>query len=109
MELLKKTPIKDVDLSTLDENAMYFVIEDDGTSDAWIGEHIEVHSHLFTHIYLPVEQVSEKKIETVYLMNIDNEATVVFAKNLSEAMDKAETISKISYHMVYSKSLPLLS
>jgi len=109
MELLKKTPIKDVDLSTLDENAMYFVIESDETNDAWRGLEIKLNLSLFTHIYLPVEQVSEKKIETVYLMNIDNEATVVFAKNLSEAMDKAETISKISYHMVYSKSLPLLS
>jgi len=45
---------------------------------------------------------------TVYLMDIDDEATVVIAKNIAEAMDKAEKISKKSYSMVYSKSLPLL-
>jgi multisubunit Na+/H+ antiporter MnhE subunit len=45
---------------------------------------------------------------TVYLMDIDNEATVVIARNIAEAMDKAERISKKDYKMVYSKSLPLL-
>jgi hypothetical protein len=45
---------------------------------------------------------------TVYLMDIDNEATVVFARNIAEAMDKAEKIAKKDYKMVYSKSLPLL-
>lgn len=45
---------------------------------------------------------------TVYLMDIDNEATVVIARNIAEAMDKAEKIAKKDYKMVYSKSLPLL-
>lgn len=45
---------------------------------------------------------------TVYLMEIDNEATVVIARNIAEAMDKAEKIAKKDYKMVYSKSLPLL-
>lgn len=45
---------------------------------------------------------------TVYLMDIDNEATVVIARNIAEAMDKAEKIAKNDYKMVYSKSLPLL-
>jgi hypothetical protein len=45
---------------------------------------------------------------TVYLMDIDNEATVVIARNIAEAMDKAERIAKKDYKMVYSKSLPLL-
>jgi hypothetical protein len=45
---------------------------------------------------------------TVYLVDIDNEATVVIAKNIAEAMDKAEKIAKKGYKMIYSKSLPLL-
>ena len=45
---------------------------------------------------------------TAYLMDIDNEATVVIARNIGDAMDKAEKICKKDYHMVYSKSLPLL-
>jgi hypothetical protein len=45
---------------------------------------------------------------TVYLMDIDNEATVVIARNIAEAMGKAEKIAKKDYRMVYSKSLPLL-
>jgi vesicle coat complex subunit len=45
---------------------------------------------------------------TIYLMDIDNEAMVVIARNISEAMDKAEKIAKKDYKMVYSKSLPLL-
>ena len=45
---------------------------------------------------------------TVYLMDIDNEATVVIARNIGEAMDKAEKIAKNDYKMIYSKSLPLL-
>ena len=45
---------------------------------------------------------------TVYLMDIDNEATVVIARNIAEAMDKAEKIAKKDYKMVYSKGLPLL-
>ena len=45
---------------------------------------------------------------TVYLIDIDNEATVVIARNIAEAMDKAEKIAKKDYKMVYSKSLPLL-
>jgi hypothetical protein len=45
---------------------------------------------------------------TVYLMDIDNEATVVIAINIAEAMDKAKKIAKKDYKMVYSKSLPLL-
>lgn len=45
---------------------------------------------------------------TVYLMDIDNEATVVIARNIAEAMDKAEKIAKKDYKLVYSKSLPLL-
>ena len=45
---------------------------------------------------------------TVYLMDIDNETTVVIARNIAEAMDKAEKIAKKDYKMVYSKSLPLL-
>lgn len=45
---------------------------------------------------------------TGYVMDIDNEATVVIAKNIAEAMDKAEKIAKKDYKMVYSKSLPLL-
>lgn len=45
---------------------------------------------------------------TVYLMDIDNEATVVIARNIAEAMDKAEKIAEKDYKMVYSKSLPLL-
>jgi hypothetical protein len=45
---------------------------------------------------------------TVYLMDIDNEATVVIARNISEAMDKAKKIANKDYKMVYHKSLPLL-
>ena len=45
---------------------------------------------------------------TVYLMDIDNEATVVIARNIAEAMDKAEKIAKKDYKMVYSMSFPLL-
>jgi len=45
---------------------------------------------------------------TVYLMEIDNEATVVIARNIAEAMDKAEKIAKKDYKMIYNKSLPLL-
>lgn len=45
---------------------------------------------------------------TVYLMDIDNEATVVIARNIAEAMGKAEKIAKKCYKMVYSKSLPIL-
>lgn len=45
---------------------------------------------------------------TVYLMDIDNEATIVIARNIAEAMDKAEKIAKKDYKMIYSKSLPLL-
>lgn len=45
---------------------------------------------------------------TVYLMDIDGEATVVIAENISDAMDKAERIAKVDYAMVYHKSLPLL-
>jgi hypothetical protein len=45
---------------------------------------------------------------TVYLVNIDNEATVVIARNIAEAIDKAKKIAKEDYEMVYSKSLPLL-
>ncbi len=45
---------------------------------------------------------------TVYLMDIDNEATVVVANNITEAMNKAENISKINYKMAYHKSVPIL-
>ena len=45
---------------------------------------------------------------TVYLMDIDGEATVVIAENIADAMGKAERISKVDYAMVYHKSLPLL-
>lgn len=45
---------------------------------------------------------------TVYLIDIDNEATVVIARNIAEAMDKAKKIAKKDYKLVYSKSLPLL-
>lgn len=45
---------------------------------------------------------------TVYLMDIDGEATVVIAENIADAMDKAEKIAKVDYAMVYHKSLPLL-
>ena len=88
MELLKKTPIKDVDFSKLDENAMYFVIESDGTSDAWIGEHIEFHSHLFTHIYIPVEQVSEEDIEEIAFEKTRSQRDKVFMVVGMKAMQK---------------------
>ena len=45
---------------------------------------------------------------TAYLMDIAGEATVVLARNISEAMDKAAAVAKKEYKMVYSKSLPLL-
>ena len=45
---------------------------------------------------------------TVYLMDIDDEATVVVAENIAEAMDKAESVAKEGYVMVYHKSVPIL-
>lgn len=51
--------------------------------------------------------VLDKEISP-YLMEIDGEATVVLARNISEAMDKAAAVAKKEYRMVYSKSLPLL-
>jgi len=45
---------------------------------------------------------------TTYLMDIDGEATVVLARSISEAMDKAAAVAKKEYKMVNSKSLPLL-
>jgi len=56
----------------------------------------------------PCTDVVTRITPTVYLMDIDNEVTVVIAENIADAMDKAEKISKINYKMVYSKSLPLL-
>jgi hypothetical protein len=59
------------------------------------------------HAFL-VGAVMPSTYPTVYLMDIDDEATVVIAKNIAEAMDKAEKIAKKDYKMIYSKSLPLL-
>lgn len=58
--------------------------------------------------HAPLAGVGLSTSFTVYLMNIDNEATVVIAQNIAEAMDKAEKICKKDYEMVYHKSLPLL-
>lgn len=55
-----------------------------------------------------LNNIPKENQPTVYLMNIDDEATVVIAENISEAMDKAEKVSKKGYEMVYNKSLPLL-
>ena len=53
---------------------------------------------------LPIHGV----MPSAYLMNIDNEATIVEAQNISDAMDKAEATGSKDYEMVYSKSLPIL-
>ena len=45
---------------------------------------------------------------TAYLVDIDNEATVVIAENISEALMKAEIIAKSQCKIAYNKSLPLL-
>ena len=88
MELLRKTPIKEVDLSTLDENAMYFVIESDGTNDAWRGLEIKLNLSLFTHIYLPVEQVSEEDIEEIAFEKTRSQRDKVFMVVGMKAMQK---------------------
>ena len=53
---------------------------------------------------LPIHDV----MPSAYLMNIDNEATIVEAENIAEAMDKAEATGSKDYEMVCSKSLPIL-
>lgn len=58
--------------------------------------------------YMADYYLKRKPQPTVYLMDIDDEATVVMAENMGEAMDKAELVSK-NYKMVYHKSLPLIS
>ena len=41
-------------------------------------------------------------------MDIDNEATIVVANNISDALDKAHNVAEKDYEMTYSKSLPVL-
>jgi hypothetical protein len=45
---------------------------------------------------------------SAYLMDIDNEATIVVANNISDALDKAHNVAEKDYEMTYSKSLPVL-
>jgi len=70
--------------------------------------------HLRTEMYL--ENLDKCALEEctvvtegtpTYLMEIDGEATIVLAENISDAMDKAAAVAKKEYKMV-SKSLPLL-
>jgi len=45
---------------------------------------------------------------SAYLMDIDNEATIVLANNISDALDKAHNVAEKDYEMTYSKSLPVM-
>jgi len=58
--------------------------------------------------YLDLIKKVERESPSCYLMDIDNEATVVVALNIAQAMDKAAKLAKVSYEMVYHKSLPVL-
>ena len=54
------------------------------------------------------ECVKSSVVTSAYLMDIDNEAHIVIAEDIGDAIYKAQQTEANDYSMVYSKSLPIL-
>ncbi len=46
--------------------------------------------------------------EYAYLVDVDNEASIIIAENMADACDKIEKTGCSDYEFVYSKSLPVV-
>jgi hypothetical protein len=75
-------------------------IHDTGTA-YYSGDYVKWLETKVNKLTIPVVRSS------AYLMDIGNEATIVMADNIADAMDKADMVND-NYAMVYHKSIPIL-